>query len=563
MLAPQFKDLPTVLHHFNDHLTRHFGHPSQFTCSAEAWDLSSRSALALAKILGKSPQALALEAVKLFHDHPWVAQAQAINGYINLTLHAFLWHGLLRDLLIHQETYGLHGDNGKCALIEYVSANPTGPLHAAHGRGAILGDVMANMLQACGWHVKRAYLINDAGVQVETLGRSVLCHLESLATHQPVVLGRECYPAPYVRELAQEMIEESDTQWRTWTHDQIAQKSISKLMAEIQRQMDQIGVAHTVFTSEKKLQKTAFFAQMMAALQAQEVVTWQKLEKPLGHDGENWKPEPVLVLTHHEEVIGVLGRRDGTWTYFASDIVYHASKAQECDLMITILGADHSSHIHKLKTALKEVLKEKTPFEILDYQLVQFYDNHGKIMKMSKRAGTFLTLEHVLSLMDADSLRFMMLTKNPKTPLDISMGLLEKQNKENPSFYVQYAHARCCSVLRAAQIFFKDIFPKDLSQIDLSPLKDFDLIKKLVQWPTQLSQATEAREPHRITAYLYDVAHNFHCLWQKGTQNPTQRFLQDQNIQLSQAYLALVQATAVVLKIGLSILGIKAKEEMH
>lgn len=553
-----FESVLTVL---NAHLTDHFNHPSSFYYSGESWELSSKAAFGLSKILSKPPHILAQEACLCFQDHPLVLQAQAVNGYINLVLYPHVWHGLLRDLLEKDKTYGRALPIGKTALIEYVSANPTGPLHAAHVRGAVLGDVMANMFEACGWDVIRAYFINDAGVQVDILGRSVLCHLKALKNNVPADIPADCYPAPYVQELAEKIMQEDPIDWTEKSIGEISRKAIAKLMDEIQHQMDSIGVHHTVFTSEAKLQKTKFFDQVIQRLKDQHVLSWQELEKPLGYDAKDWKKDSVLVLKKDQEIIGVLARSDDSWTYFAGDIVYHVLKASQCDLMITVLGADHISHTHKLKSSLDLLIS--TPFEVLEYQLVQFYDKEGKILKMSKRAGTFLTLEHVLSLMDKDSLRFMMLTKNPKTPLDVTMALLEKQDKENPCFYVQYAHARCCSVLRAARSLDPEILDS-FEKIHFNVLEDLSLvlIQKLVQWPHFLHHATQMREPHRLVTFLQEVAHLFHCLWQSGATNPHRRFLQE-NKEVRGALVSLVYATSLVLNIGLSILGIKAKEEMH
>ncbi len=530
-------------------------------------DYASPVAFSLAKTWRKSPMAIADELSQQLQSHPLIAGATGVGGYVNITLKPSVWKEVLQDILMAGETYG-HQTWGQNATInvEYVSANPTGPLHAAHARGAVFGDVVANLLQAVGYRVVREYYINDAGQQVIRLAETVVCHCQALEQNQEAIIPDGLYPGAYGQEIAKDFLAVSGPNWKNQSLWEIAQFAVRKMMEDIQGVLHDLGIFHTVFTSEKALQMAGCLDKMKDLLVEKDLVYSGFLPQPIGREDPDWVPESLMLFRSTrfgDDQDRVLQRSDGAWTYFANDIAYHHDKVRRnVDHMIDVWGADHASHVQRMTGAIQAITGQN--LEVLVFQMVHFLHN-GVALKMSKRAGNFVLLRDVLSMIDRDVLRFMILTKKADTHLELDIAKMQEQSKENPVFYVQYAHARCCSVLRAAREYFSsdELAPSALANVDFSHWMDWSLVKLLADWPRQVSEAARHREPHRIPNYLHKVAHAFHGLWQKGNQDSDMKLVQPQNLPATRAAMALVQATAMVMASGLHILGIEPKQELR
>ena len=537
-------------------------------------DMATNAAMVLAKPSKRKPRDIAEKLAALLSADPRLASVEVAGpGFLNLRLWPNLWADVLRAILNDQDGYGRATIGvGLKVNVEYVSANPTGPLHVGHTRGAVFGDALASMLDFAGYEVTREYYINDGGAQVDVLARSV--YLRYLEAHgQEVAFEDGTYPGDYLIDVGQALKEKIGDSYlgkgeQVWLAD-VRDFSTRAMMDLIEQDLLALGVKMDVFYSEKSLYGTGRIEAAIKDLKSKGLIYQGVLEPPKGKKPEDWEPREQTLFRstdHGDDVDRPVQKSDGSWTYFAPDIAYHYDKVQRgFDQLIDVFGADHGGYVKRMKAAVSALSNDQTSLDIKLTQLVKLFKN-GEPFKMSKRAGTFVTLRDLVDQVGADATRFVMLTRKNDAQLDFDFDKVMEQTKENPVFYVQYAHARICSVLRKAQLAEVPVDDADLRAADLAGLTDnaeLALAAKLAEFPRLIEIAARSNEPHRIAFYLYDLASEFHALWNKGNEQPELRFLQEDNLAASQAKIALIRVTAVVISNGLGILGVQPAQEMR
>lgn len=537
-------------------------------------DMATNAAMVLAKPSSCKPRDIAQRLATLLSADPRLASVEVAGpGFLNLRLASTLWADVLRAILADPAGYGRATVGAGIKVnVEYVSANPTGPLHVGHTRGAVFGDALASMLDFAGYDVTREYYINDGGAQVDVLARSV--YLRYLEAHgQEVAFEDGTYPGDYLIAVGQALKEKVGDSYlgkgeQFWLED-VREFSTLAMMELIREDLLALGVKMDVFYSEKSLYGTGLIEAAIEDLKSKGLIYQGVLEPPKGKKPEDWEPREQTLFRstdHGDDVDRPVQKSDGSWTYFAPDIAYHYDKVQRgFDQLIDVFGADHGGYVKRMKAAVSALSYDKTSLDIKLTQLVKLFKN-GEPFKMSKRAGTFVTLRDLVDQVGADATRFVMLTRKNDAPLDFDFDKVMEQTKENPVFYVQYAHARICSVMRKAQLAGVAVEDAVLQATDLAGLTDaaeLTLAAKLAEFPRLIEIAARSNEPHRIAFYLYDLASEFHALWNKGNEQPELRFLQEGNLTTSQAKIALIRATAVVISNGLGILGVQPAQEMR
>ncbi|MDT8326831.1 MAG: arginine--tRNA ligase [Roseovarius sp.] len=537
-------------------------------------DMATNAAMVLAKPAGLKPRDIADALAALLARDARITSAEVAGpGFLNLRLAASLWHDVARAALSTGAEFGRSNiGQGKRVNVEYVSANPTGPLHVGHTRGAVFGDALASLLDFVGYDVTREYYINDGGAQVDVLARSV--YLRYLEAHgKEVAFPDGTYPGDYLIEVGQALKDKVgaayvDQPEEVWLED-IRNYGTEAMMDLIRADLKSLGVEMDVFYSEKSLYGTGLIEAALAALDAKGLIYEGVLAPPKGKLPEDWEPREQTLFRstlHGDDVDRPVKKSDGGWTYFAPDIAYHFDKINRgFDMLIDVLGADHGGYVKRMKAAVSALSDGRVPLDIKLCQLVKLYKN-GEPFKMSKRAGTFVTLRDVVELVGPDVTRFVMLTRKNDAPLDFDFDKVLEQSKDNPVFYVQYANARVNSVLRKAAEAGIDVSDAALAAADLSGLTheaELNLAKKLAEWPRLVEIAGRTNEPHRVAFYLYDLASDLHALWNQGHSDASLRFLQEGNPATSQAKIALVRAVTVVISAGLGILGVTPAEEMR
>ncbi|MGR3510464.1 MAG: arginine--tRNA ligase [Sulfitobacter sp.] len=536
-------------------------------------DMATNAAMVLAKPAGMKPRDIAEKlAGKLAEDPRITAADVAGPGFLNLRLSADVWQRVVGAVLAQGTDFG-RGDlgQGKRVNVEYVSANPTGPLHVGHTRGAVFGDALASLLDFAGFDVTREYYINDGGAQVDVLARSVyLRYLEAYG--QEVAFPDGTYPGDYLIEVGVALKDKVgdaylDQDEAVWLED-VRNFSTDEMMKLIRGDLASLGVEMDVFYSEKSLYGTGRIEAAIEDLKSKGLIYEGVLEPPKGKKPEDWEPREQTLFrstAHGDDVDRPVMKSDGGWTYFAPDIAYHFDKVQRgFDMLIDVFGADHGGYVKRMKAAVSALSGGTVPLDIKLTQLVKLFKD-GKEFKMSKRAGTFVTLRDVVDQVGPDVTRFVMLTRKNDAMLDFDFAKVLEQSRENPVFYVQYAHARVNSVLRKAAEAGVSVDMGALKAADLGRLdheSELKLAAKLAEWPRLVETAARSNEPHRVAFYLYELAGDFHGLWNRGNDVPSLRFLQDDPA-TSQSKIALAQATAIVIASGLGILGVKPAEEMR
>ena len=540
-------------------------------------DLSTNAAMVLAKPAGMKPRDLAALLLTELAKLPQVTEAGIAGpGFINLRLADDFWRERLRDILLAGKAYGDSGmGQGVKVNVEYVSANPTGPLHIAHARGAVIGDALAGLLAKAGYDVTKEYYVNDAGAQVDTLARSAFLRYREALGEVIGEIPPGMYPGDYLKAVGQALADQDGAKWLDAVEEDwlpsVRSFAIERMMDLIREDLHALGVDQDVFTSERGLVDAGAVEQAVAVLRERGLVYEGTLDPPKGKPIEDWEPVELTLFRatdFGDDVDRPIKKSDGSWTYLAGDMANHYDKYRRgFTRQIDIWGADHSGQVKRTQAAVTALTDGKASLNVQLCQLVKL-QRGGVEVKMSKRAGTFVTLREVIDEVGKDVVRFIMLTRKNDAPLDFDLEKVVEQSRENPVFYVQYAHARGCSVQRHAVEEFLTI-PQDdagLAKADLNLLTDsgeLALIKKLAEWPRMVEAAAEAYEPHRIAFYLQELAASFHGLWTRGKDDTALRFLQTDNEALSAARLAMIRAVLIVIGSGLATIGVTPIEEMR
>jgi arginyl-tRNA synthetase len=546
-------------------------------------DMSTNAAMVLAKDAGAKPRNLAEAIAEKLRADPLIARVEVAGpGFINMTLDPSVWREALRAAVLAGPEFG-RSDIGKSepVNVEYVSANPTGPMHVGHCRGAVFGDALANLLTFAGYAVTREYYINDAGAQVDVLARSAYLRYREALGEDIGPIPEGLYPGDYLKPVGTALAAEYGGALNQMPEERwlpiVRRKAIDMMMAEIRGDLAGLNVRHDVFFSERSLIEgdNNAVAATIAGLRAEGKVYEGRLPPPKGAVDEDWEDrEQTLFRTTEfgDDVDRPLKKSDGSYTYFASDIAYHKSKLERgFRNMIDVWGADHGGYIRRMKAAVSAVSGGAAALDVKIVQLVKLL-RAGEPVKMSKRSGDFVTLREVVDEVGVDAVRFMMLNRKNDAVLDFDLAKVIEQSRENPVFYVQYGHARGQSIFRNARQVIPTLPEADserrraLSQAALSRLDDaaeLALMRRIALYPRLVEAAAMSHEPHRIAFYLYELASDFHALWTKGKDASYLRFIIQNDPELTTARLALVQGVVTVLASGLAVLGVGAPDEMR
>ena len=537
-------------------------------------DMATNAAMVLAKPAGMAPRAIAEAlALRLVADPRVVMAEPAGPGFLNLRLGAAVWQGVVAAALTAGADFG-RSDLGQGAKvnIEFVSANPTGPMHVGHVRGAVFGDALARLLAFSGWQVTREYYINDGGAQVDVLARSAYERYREAHGLSPEI-AEGLYPGDYLvpvgdalkAKYGDSLLDKGEQYWLA----EVREFATAAMMVMIRADLALLGVTMDVYSSEKALYGTGRIEGALAELEGLGLIYKGVLEPPKGKAPEDWEPREQTLFrstAHGDDVDRPVQKSDGGWTYFAPDIAYHHDKVQRgFSALINIFGADHGGYVKRLKAVVAALSGDSVTLDIKLMQLVKLWKG-GQPFKMSKRAGTFVTLRDVVEMVGPDVTRFVMLTRKNDAGLDFDFDKVVEQSKDNPVFYVQYANARINSVLRKAADAGIAVADGDLARADLTRLghpAELELARKIAEWPRLVEIAAKGNEPHKIAFYLYELASDFHGLWNRGHDEPGLRFVQQGDPATSAAKIALARATGVVISAGLGILGVVPVEEMR
>ena len=540
-------------------------------------DLATNAALVLARSARMKPRQIAdAIAARLAEDEVVTAAEVAGPGFINLRLAESFWHARLAEVLTAGKDYGASDiGRGRKVNVEYVSANPTGPLHIGHARGAVFGDALASLLQKVGYDVTREYYVNDAGAQVEALERSVYFRYREALGEDVGEIPEGLYPGDYLIPVGQALAKQDGRKWLSepefeWTTHR-PDFARDAMMDLIKDDLAALGVRFDRFTSERELHSADKIEEAVKHLEDKDLIYTGVPEAPKGKVPDDWEPREQRLFrstAFGDDVDRPLSKSDDSWTYFAGDIAYHLDKIERgAAVLINVWGADHAGYVKRMKAVVTALTDGKAELDVKLCQLVKL-SRQGQPVKMSKRSGRFVTLREVVDEVGKDVVRFIMLTRKNDAPLDFDLLRVTEQSRDNPVFYVQYAHARACSVMRhvAEDLPGLDLEPEALAGADMDRLTDaaeLALIKLLAGWPRQVESAAEAHEPHRLAFYLHDLAGAFHGLWNKGKEEPQVRFIVADSQALTRARLALVRSVALVIAAGLEIFGVEPVEEMR
>ncbi|AZO76947.1 MULTISPECIES: arginine--tRNA ligase [unclassified Bosea (in: a-proteobacteria)] len=544
-------------------------------------DLAINAAMVLAKEADMAPRALAeLIVAELAKDGDVLKAEIAGPGFINLTLQPAVFTQVLKSAVLAGTEHGRGAAKPAPKInVEYVSANPTGPMHVGHGRGAVFGDALASLLAFAGHDVTREYYINDAGAQVDVLARSAFLRYREALGEDIGAIPEGLYPGDYLVSVGQTLAEQYGPSLRDkpewdWL-PLVRQAAIDGMMAMIRDDLAALGVVHGVFFSERSLQgrdgNSNAVHQTIEDLRARDLIYEGRLPPPKGQKDEDWEDREQTLFRatqFGDDVDRPLLKSDGSYTYFANDIAYHRSKfARGFAEMIDVWGADHGGYVKRMQAAVKAVTNGQGALDVKLCQLVRLLRN-GEQVRMSKRSGDFVTLREVIDEVGRDAVRFMMIFRKNDATLDFDLAKVVEQSKDNPVFYVQYAHARCASIFRQAAEAFPDLdlSPQSLAEADLGLLTDeseIGIVKMIAAYPRMIDAAAASHEPHRVAFFVHELASAFHSLWNKGKDSPQLRFVNQTDRKSTSARLAFVHAVRSVLASGLAVVGVTAPEEMR
>ena len=533
-------------------------------------DLAANAAMVLAKAAGTNPRALAELIKRRLEAIPSVTQVEVAGpGFINIRLNEDSWRDELETILSEGERYGLSEiGNNERVNVEYVSANPTGPMHMGHCRGAVVGDALARLLEAAGFRVTKEYYVNDAGSQVDTLARSAHLRYREALGEEIGEIPEGLYPGDYLEpvgallagEFGDKFVGEPESEWL----ELFKQRTVAAMLDLIRHDLGLLDIHHDIFASEAELHASGKVEEAMDNLRSKGLVYEGELERPKSLDPhDEWEPVELTLFKSSQfgdDQDRPMKKSDGSWTYFGADAAYHLQKAQQADHLVNIWGADHAGTVKRVQAAVKALTDGRVDLDVKIIQMVKLL-RAGEPIKMSKRAGNFVTLADVVREVGKDVVRFMMLTKRADTPLEFDFSKVVEASKDNPVFYVQYAHARISSLQRKAAEAGLSL--EDAADLTLLDGEELALVKLAAQYPRVVEAAAMSHEPHRIAFYLYDLAAAFHALWNRGNDDPERRFLIENNPQISRARLELARGIGQVVRNGLGLMGVEAAEEMR
>ncbi|MFZ4762912.1 MAG: arginine--tRNA ligase [Alphaproteobacteria bacterium] len=536
-------------------------------------DVATNAAMVLAKPAGIAPRLLAEKLVALLLENPDIQSAVIAGpGFINISLKTELWWQELRQIVQDGSDYArTNMGNGKKVNVEFVSANPTGPLHTAHARGAVVGDVLAALLEKTGHQVTREYYINDAGAQVQILAKSLYLRYREALGEEIGEIPAGFYPGEYLKPVGAAIAARDGKKWlteneATWL-PVFREFGVAQMMESVKKDLHSLNIHMDVFSSERALVEAGVVDECLQQLDSMGLLYTGVLEPPKGKKPDDWEERPQLLFRSSnfgDDMDRPLKKADGSYTYFANDIAYHMDKLRRgAEFLVDVVGADHAGWVARIKAAVAALSNKKAMLDVRLCALVNFLQD-GQPVKMSKRQGSFVTLEDVLAEVGSDVLRFIMLTRRNDQSLDFDLVKVQEASRDNPVYYVHYAHARCCSVLRHAVEAFGDaalnVGAADLSRLDAA--EELAVIKILASWPMVLEAAAISCEPHRLAYYLAEVAEAFHHLWTKGKDNTKLRFI-GAEITETLPRLVLVKGVASILADGLNLMGVTPREELR
>ncbi|HKJ75494.1 MAG TPA: arginine--tRNA ligase [Alphaproteobacteria bacterium] len=541
-------------------------------------DLATNAAMVLAKGAGLKPRDLAEKFAVHLRDDECIEEIEVAGpGFINFRLSNAFWQRLVKSVLELRGVYGRSEmGRGQTINVEYVSANPTGPLHVGHCRGAVFGDALAALLEKAGYGVTREYYINDAGAQIDVLARSAYLRYREALGEEVGEIPEGLYPGDYLIPVGRDLAKRDGDKWlgkpeAEWLPD-VRKFASDAMLVMIREDLKALGISFDLYFSEATLhEQGGAIDRTLDDLDKMGLIYEGVLEPPKGKLPEDWEPRPQTLFRATEfgdDVDRPLKKSDGSYTYFAADIAYHADKLRRgFTTMIDVWGADHGGYVKRMTAAVKALSGGTASLDVKLCQLVRLF-RKGEPVRMSKRAGSFVTLREVVDEVGKDVVRFIMLTRKNDAPLDFDFAEVLDQSKDNPVFYVQYAHARVHSVMRNAKAEMPDLdlSAEALSKADFGVLTHEDevgLIKLMSSWPRLVETAAEAHEPHRVAFYLYDLASAFHTLWNKGKEDPALRFIVAEDRSVTEARLGLIWGVATVIASGLGIMGVQPVEEMR
>ena len=532
-------------------------------------DMSTNISMLLSKYLKLKPIEVANKLIDYINKFPGVEKVEVAGpGFVNIKLTNVTWNNCIKNILLNEQRWDETDlGKGKKINIEYISANPTGPLHAGHARGAVFGDALASLLKESGYNVIKEYYINDAGSQIDKLVDSALLRYDECLGQNIQIIPDGLYPGEYLKEVGEELVNKYGKNLKSRNKEKIfemvRQVSLDVIMKIIKSDLLKLGIKMDVYTSERDIISGNLLNETLNLLEDKNLIYEGELEPPKGTNSDNWERRKQLLFKstdYGDDTDRALKKDDGTWTYFATDMAYHLDKMNRTQGdLINVLGADHIGYITRINAAVKALSNGTNSIDTKVCSLVNLLDD-GKPIKMSKRSGNFVTLSDIIDSVGRDVIRFIMLTRRNDQSLDFDFKKVTEKSKDNPVFYVQYAHARCNSIFRSANIKEEDLTIKDFSS--LQSKEEIELIKFISLWPRSKELAAKNHEPHRICFYLIELSSLFHSLWNKGKDDEGRKFIIENDKTLTNSRLCLVKAVALTLRKGLNILSVKPVFEM-